>query len=84
MFDSIDATTVVFLALAVFVVLRLRSVLGQRPQLEHRFGRAANERIGSADALTRRVGACHDPLQATLGTQAVTAHAALHAICPGR
>ncbi|SDR62755.1 Predicted lipid-binding transport protein, Tim44 family [Rhizobiales bacterium GAS191] len=32
MFDSIDATTVVFLALAVFVVLRLRSVLGQRPQ----------------------------------------------------
>lgn len=32
MFDSLDATTVVFLALAVFVVLRLRSVLGQRPQ----------------------------------------------------
>jgi len=32
MFDSFDATTVVFLALAVFVVLRLRSVLGQRPQ----------------------------------------------------
>jgi predicted lipid-binding transport protein (Tim44 family) len=31
MFDSLDATTVVFLALAVFVVLRLRSVLGQRP-----------------------------------------------------
>jgi predicted lipid-binding transport protein (Tim44 family) len=32
LFDSIDATTVVFLALAVFVALRLRSVLGQRPQ----------------------------------------------------
>ena len=32
MFDSFDATTVVFLALAVFVVLRLRSVLGQRPE----------------------------------------------------
>jgi predicted lipid-binding transport protein (Tim44 family) len=32
MFDSFDATTVFFLALAVFVVLRLRSVLGQRPQ----------------------------------------------------
>jgi predicted lipid-binding transport protein (Tim44 family) len=32
MFDSFDATTVVFLALAVFVALRLRSVLGQRPQ----------------------------------------------------
>ena len=32
MFDSLDATTVVFLALAVFVILRLRSVLGQRPQ----------------------------------------------------
>jgi predicted lipid-binding transport protein (Tim44 family) len=32
MFDSLDATTVVFLALAVFVVFRLRSVLGQRPQ----------------------------------------------------
>jgi predicted lipid-binding transport protein (Tim44 family) len=32
MFDSLDATTVVFLALAVFVVLRLRAVLGQRPQ----------------------------------------------------
>jgi predicted lipid-binding transport protein (Tim44 family) len=30
MLDSIDATTVIFLALAVFVVLRLRSVLGQR------------------------------------------------------
>ena len=32
MFESLDATTVVFLALAVFVVLRLRAVLGQRPQ----------------------------------------------------
>jgi predicted lipid-binding transport protein (Tim44 family) len=32
MFDSFDATTVFFLALAVFVILRLRSVLGQRPQ----------------------------------------------------
>jgi predicted lipid-binding transport protein (Tim44 family) len=32
MFDAFDATTVVFLALAVFVALRLRSVLGQRPQ----------------------------------------------------
>jgi predicted lipid-binding transport protein (Tim44 family) len=32
MFDSFDATTVFFLALAVFVVLRLRSVLGQRAQ----------------------------------------------------
>jgi predicted lipid-binding transport protein (Tim44 family) len=32
LFDSLDATTVVFLALAVFVALRLRSVLGQRPQ----------------------------------------------------
>ena len=32
MFNSFDATTVFFLALAVFVVLRLRSVLGQRPQ----------------------------------------------------
>ena len=32
MFDLFDATTVFFLALAVFVVLRLRSVLGQRPQ----------------------------------------------------
>jgi predicted lipid-binding transport protein (Tim44 family) len=32
MFDSFDATTIVFLALAVFVALRLRSVLGQRPQ----------------------------------------------------
>jgi predicted lipid-binding transport protein (Tim44 family) len=30
MFDSFDATTVVFLVLAVFVILRLRSVLGQR------------------------------------------------------
>jgi predicted lipid-binding transport protein (Tim44 family) len=30
MLDSLDATTVIFLALAVFVVLRLRSVLGQR------------------------------------------------------
>jgi predicted lipid-binding transport protein (Tim44 family) len=32
MFESLDATTVVLLALAVFVVLRLRAVLGQRPQ----------------------------------------------------
>ncbi len=32
MFDSFDATTVFFLAVAVFIVLRLRSVLGQRPQ----------------------------------------------------
>jgi predicted lipid-binding transport protein (Tim44 family) len=32
MFDSFDATTVVLLALAVFVALRLRAVLGQRPQ----------------------------------------------------
>jgi predicted lipid-binding transport protein (Tim44 family) len=30
MLDSLDATTVIFLALAVFVILRLRSVLGQR------------------------------------------------------
>jgi predicted lipid-binding transport protein (Tim44 family) len=48
MFDSLDATTVVFLAIAVFVVLRLRSVLGQRPP------RAAPPRNQPAPAPMRR------------------------------
>lgn len=48
MFDSFDATTVFFLAVAVFIVLRLRSVLGQRPQ------RGAPPRNQAAPAPFRR------------------------------
>ncbi len=32
--DSFDATTLIFLALAVFVIWRLRSVLGQKTGTE--------------------------------------------------
>jgi predicted lipid-binding transport protein (Tim44 family) len=74
--DSLDVTTIIFLALAVFVIWRLRSVLGQKtgqekppldpfPRREGPPLRGA-ARAGDADNVVRLPGAANGPAPAAL------------------
>src|SRR5215208_5422179 len=75
--DSLDVTTIIFLALAVFVIWRLRSVLGQKtgqekPPLDPFSRREAPPPLGPAprtaggDNVVRLPGAVNGPTAATV------------------
>jgi predicted lipid-binding transport protein (Tim44 family) len=75
--DSLDVTTIIFLALAVFVIWRLRSVLGQKtgqekPPLDPFSRREAPPTLGPAprtaggDNVVRLPGAANGPAAATV------------------
>src|SRR5215204_1016965 len=75
--DSLDITTIIFLALAVFVIWRLRSVLGQKtgqekPPLDPFSRREAPPPLGPAprtaggDNVVRLPGAVNGPTAATV------------------
>lgn len=75
--DSLDVTTIIFLALAVFVIWRLRSVLGQKtgqekppfsplPRREGRQGPTLTPRTAEADNVVRLPGAANAPAGAAV------------------